>query len=140
MINRLNKHVRLFYKENPYVELLNISVAELREGCVVLSMPVEEKHCNFYKVAHGGALMSLADTAMGAACLSCNKKVVTLSFDMNFIKSAPVGTMIKATGKVIHNGRHTMVCETEFTNSDGVLFCRASGTFYVLGELLPENS
>ena len=110
IVNRLTKHLRLFYKENPYVELLHIWVDNVEEGSVTLEMKIDRKHTNFYEMSHGGALMSLADTAMGAACLSHNKKVVTLSFNMSFIKGVPLGEKLIATGHVVHNGSRTMMC------------------------------
>ena len=139
IIEKLTEHLQLFYRKNPYVELLKIRIDDVQEGRVILGMDIEKIHTNFYEMSHGGALMSLADTAMGAACLSCNKKVVTLSFNMNFIKGAPLGTKLKATGVVVHNGSRTMVCETEFVNETGKVFCKASGTFFVLGRLIEEE-
>lgn len=136
ILNKLTKHLRLFYRQNPYVELLKIAIDQVQEGRVVLTMDIEKLHTNFYEMSHGGALMSLADTAMGAACLSHNKKVVTLSFNMNFIKGVPLGTPVKAVGQVVHNGSRTMVCEAEFVNGEGQLLCKATGTFFVLGKLL----
>ena len=139
IIEKLTSHLQLFYRQNPYVELLKIRIDDIKEGRVVLKMDIEKLHTNFYEMSHGGALMSLADTAMGAACLSCNKKVVTLSFYMNFIKGVPLGTKLEATGTVVHNGSRTMVCETEFVNEEGKVFCKGSGTFFVLGKLLEGN-
>ena len=138
VLKKITDVLQEFYKQNPYVEFLKISIDEVKAGQVVLGMDREKFHTNFYELSHGGALMSLADTAMGAACLSCNKKVVTLSFDMNFIKGAPLGTEIKATGRVIHNGSRTMVCETDMINEDGELLCKATGTFFVVGKLVEE--
>ena len=66
-------HLHNFYHENPYVQLLGIKVESVERGRVTLSMESEEKLSNFYHIAHGGALMSLADTAMGATCWSVNK-------------------------------------------------------------------
>ena len=138
VLKKITDVLQEFYKQNPYVGLLKISIDEVKAGRVVLGMDIEKLHTNFYELSHGGALMSLADTAMGAACLSCNKKVVTLSFDMNFIKGAPLGTEIKATGRVIHNGSRTMVCETDMINEDGELLCKATGTFFVVGKLVED--
>ncbi|KHM52523.1 acyl-CoA thioesterase [Anaerovibrio lipolyticus DSM 3074] len=139
IVNRLTKHLRLFYKENPYVELLHIWVDNVEEGSVTLEMKIDRKHTNFYEMSHGGALMGLADTAMGAACLSHNKKVVTLSFNMSFIKGVPLGEKLIATGHVVHNGSRTMMCECELKNEAGKLFCKASGSFFVIGKLLAES-
>lgn len=126
-------HLLDFYNENPFVEKLMIKVDTVEMGRVVLWMDVEYLHINYYHIAHGGALMSLADTSMGATCLSCNKKVVTQSFSMNFVKAAPMGKRVIAVGRVLHNGSRTMTCETELINEEGQLLCKASGSFFVIG-------
>jgi len=84
----LTQHVFGIYKQNPYVNLLDINLEQLDEGYAELSMPIMNKHTNLYNVAHGGALASLADTCMGVACATTGKKVVTLEMNMNFIKGA----------------------------------------------------
>ena len=88
---------------------------------------------------NGAIQNATIDTAMGAACLSYNKKVVTLSFNMSFIKGVPLGEKLIATGHVVHNGSRTMMCECELKNEDGKLFCKASGSFFVIGKLLSEG-
>lgn len=136
---RVLEHLHNFYKENPYTELLGLAVEAVEYGKVTLSMQVENRLCNFYKIAHGGALLSMADTAMGATCLSVNKKVVTQALSNNFIKAAPEGTKLYAVGRVLHGGRRTMVCETEVKDAEGTLYCKATGNFFVIGDCVEED-
>ena len=99
---------------------------------------VEEYHTNLYNIAHGGVLMTLADTAMGAACLELGKKVVTIQLGIEFMHSVPLTERIIARAKVLHDGRRTMACECEMLSREGKLFAKSHGTFYVLG-LLEEG-
>lgn len=133
------EHLHNFYNDNPYTELLGLAIETVEYGKVTLSMQVVTKLCNYYKIAHGGALLSLADTAMGATCLSVNKKVVTQSLSNNFIKAAPEGTKLYAVGRVLHGGRRTMVCETEIKDANGTLYAKATGNFFVLGDCVEDN-
>jgi len=126
-------HLYNFYNDNPYVKLLHIRIEEVAYGRVTLSMEASEKLSNFYHIMHGGALMSLADTAMGATCLSVNKKVVTQSMNSHFIRAVSEGTRLFASGTILHNGRKTLVCETRLTDEEGNLFCQATGNFFVIG-------
>ncbi len=126
-------HLNSFYNNNPYVQLLGIQIEKITFGQVTLSMEAKNNLSNFYHIAHGGALASLADTAMGATCLSVNKKVVTQAMNINFVKAVPEGSIVKATGKIIHNGRKTLVCETEIVDSDGQICCKATANFFVIG-------
>lgn len=137
LIAQISEHIDLFYNANPFVQLLKLNVYSIEEGSVTLYMTVASEHTNFYGIAHGGSLMSIADTAMGATCLTCNKKVVTLSFNMNCIKALPEGQTVKAIGKVIHNGSRTMVCEADLIDNDNNIIAKASGTFFVIGQFCP---
>lgn len=110
----------------------------MADGGVQLELKVEAEHTNLYGIIHGGALMTLADTAMGAAALARNKKVVTMNLSMDFMHSVPMTTRIIATGTVLHDGRHTMTLESEIRDEAGKLFAKAHGTFYVLGRFVDD--
>ncbi|WP_425058257.1 Acyl-coenzyme A thioesterase PaaI [Sporomusa carbonis] len=136
----LKDHLYEIYNQNPFVDLLQIKIVELQEGAAKLTMPVvNAKHTNLYNVAHGGALASLADTAMGVACATTGKKVLTLDMNMNFIRSAKPRETISAVGRVVHNGTHTMVAETDIVDSMNNLILKARATFFVIGNFLPEE-
>jgi len=136
----LTKHVLAIYKQNSYVNLLGIHLEKLDEGYAELSMPIMDKHTNLYNIAHGGALASLADTCMGVACATTGKKVVTLEMNMNFIKSAGPQSELRGIGKIVHNGRSTLVAEGQIFDDGNIMIATARGTFYVTGlfEEMPD--
>jgi acyl-CoA thioesterase len=102
---------------------------------VKIAMPVNQDiHTNLYGAVHGGALASLADTAMGIACATVGKRVVTLEFNMNYIRSAIVQPAIEAIGVVIHNGSSTMVTECEILDQENALLAKARATFFIIGQ------
>lgn len=130
----LEKILRNIYNANPFVQLLQMKFVRFEPGSVILEMPiVKETHTNLHGIAHGGALASLADTAMGAVCATFNKKVVTLSMNMNYFKPAPAEEVVRAVARTVHNGRTTVVVEAELQNKDGVMLAKTSGTFFVVG-------
>lgn len=133
---RVLNHLYNFYRDNPYVQLLGINVEHVEYGRVTLSLETKEKLSNYYHISHGGALSSLADTAMGATCLSVNKKVVTQSMNIHFIKPAKENSIVFATGEILHNGRKTLVAETSITDDDGNVLCRATANFFVIGDCI----
>lgn len=119
---------------NPFVALLRLKVEDIAEGEATLSMPViQEVHGNIFGMAHGGAIASLADTAMGIVCATLGKKTVTLDMNINYLHGAAHGETITATAKAIHNGRHTIVIEADHCNDAGKLLAKARGTFFVTG-------
>lgn len=133
------RHIVEFYHKNPFLEYLHARVILDGDGQVRLELTAEEEHTNLYGIVHGGVLMTLADTAMGAAALARNKRVVTLSLSMDFMHSVPLTTRILATGRVLHDGRHTMALESELKDDAGKIFAKAHGTFYVLGPLVDDD-
>ncbi|HWR44178.1 PaaI family thioesterase [Sporomusa sp.] len=136
-LSLLKDHVTTLYSHNPFVTLLQMEIVELEAGMAKLSMPViDGKHTNFYNMAHGGALASLADTAMGMACVTTGKKVVTLDMNLNYIRSAECQEAIIAVGTLIHNGSQTMVAEADIFDGTHNLIVKARGTFFVTGTFL----
>ena len=129
----VEKYILSFYDDNPFVQYLHMDILNIGSGEVRLALQVVHEHTNVYKIAHGGVLMSMGDTAMGAACLSCRKRVVTLDFHMNFIRAVPTGQQVIARGRVVHNGSRTMVCECDLLDEAGQVFAKSGGTFFVSG-------
>ena len=129
------------YRQNAFVRMLSIKLERVEPGLAEVSMPVfASTHTNLHGVSHGGCLASVADTAMGAACSSLGRRVVTLDMNMNFIKAAPADTEVRAIGRVIHNGRQTLVAECDVTGVEERLLVRARGTFFVVGQFdIPGN-
>lgn len=133
----LKEHLLEIYSHNHFVTLLQMQITDLGVNTAKLSMPViQDKHTNLYNMAHGGALASLADTAMGMACATTGKKVVTLDMNLNYIRGVECQEAITAVGTVIHNGSRTMVAETDILDSMNRLLVKARGTFFVTGSFL----
>lgn len=133
------RHVAAFYEENPFLALLGARVTQASRGRVQMEAEVRHDFTNVYGVAHGAIAMALADTAMGGACFSCDRRVMTLDMGMNFLRPLPEGTHASAVGEVIHSGRHTMVCEARVFDAAGELCLKAQGTFFVVGELAEDE-
>ena len=132
-LKRLYENLTRLYDSNPFVGLLGLKVGGIAEGEATMLMPVDHGvHGNLYGVAHGGALASLADTAMGVACATTGKRVVTLEMNMNFISSAAAGETVAGAAKVVHDGKQTLVVEAELRSGER-LVAKARGTFFVIG-------
>jgi 1,4-dihydroxy-2-naphthoyl-CoA hydrolase len=131
----LQEYFQDSYRDNSYVKLLDMKLFRIEPGVAEVTMPVDPlKHTNLYKVSHGGCLASVADTAMGVACGSLGRRVVTLEMNINFLKAADAGTIVHAVGRVIHNGRQTLVVECDVVGAEDKLLAKARGTFYVVGQ------
>ena len=134
--------LRDVYKGNQFISYCGITIDSVKCGEATLSLVVDDtKHTNQYGFTHGGALEALADIALGVACATVGKRVMTLSFNMNFIKNIHAGERATAVAVVRHNGHRTMVVDVDTVTDDGVLLTRATATMFVrdLYDNIPES-
>ncbi len=125
-----------FCHDNTICDYLGVEVIPTADGGVRLELEVEDKHSNCYDILHGGVLTTMADTAMGAACFARNKKVVTVSMTIEFMRPVLIGTKIITNARVLHNGNQIMICECGLLNDAGVLFSKVNATFFVIERLI----
>ncbi len=117
---------------------LGLRISQLEEGRVELAAPIEQKHCNFYGFVHGGTLSSISDIAMGIACLSQGKRVVTIDMSVSYIKNAPAGSELTAIGTVISSGRTIMRAVGEIYCGNQLLV-RSQASYYVTGDFTEND-
>jgi len=99
-------------------------------------MLVRPDLCTLGHIAHGGAIMALADS-VGAAATVINlpedaKGTTTLESKTNFIGGAREGTRVIATATPIHRGRRTQVWQTRLETEDGKLVALVTQTQMIL--------
>ena len=119
----------------PFANLLGIELTAASPERVTAQMRVREDLCTNPAVAHGGAIMSLADT-LGACATALNLRdgagTTTIESKTNFLAPAPVGSTVTAECSAIHRGRRTMVWQTRVTTPDGKLVAIVTQTQMVL--------
>ena len=116
---------------------LGLQTVETAEGTATVEMKATEDMANHSGFVHGGMISTLADSAMGLSVRTLKPGVVrSMSFDLklSFISAARIGETLRATGRVIHAGRRTVVTECRVEGPDGKLVATASGTFSVTRE------
>jgi uncharacterized protein (TIGR00369 family) len=99
-------------------------------------MPATTELYNPNNVVHGGALASLADSAMGFAVFSTllpGENFTTAELHVNFLKAVTADTgMLRSTGRVVHRGQQIAVAEAEIVDQQNQLIARASSTNVIL--------
>jgi uncharacterized protein (TIGR00369 family) len=116
---------------------LGLTLVETGEGTATVEMTSTEDMANHSGFVHGGMISTLADSAMGRAVRTLIPGVVrTMSFDLklSFISAAKIGERLRATGRVVHAGRRTVVTECRVEGAGGKLVATASATFSVTRE------
>ena len=116
---------------------MGLQLVETGRGTAVVDMTATEDMANVSGFVHGGIISTLADSAMGRSLRTLEPGVTrAMSFDLklNFINAAKIGERLRATGKVVHAGRRTVVTECRVEGKDGRLVATASATFAVTRE------
>ena len=129
-----NDQIIKFCHDNLVIDYLDVKVLE-RDDQITLELTVDERHVNLYNICHGGVLTTMADTAMGAACLARGKKVVTISLTIEFMHAVSYGSTIFTRATVLHNGHQTMTCECEMLDAAHKLFAKVHAIFFVIETL-----
>jgi acyl-CoA thioesterase len=76
---------------------LGIELLQHGDGTAVVRMTVTPAMVNGHKIAHGGFLFLLADTAFACACNSHGPVTVAAAADIDFIAPAHEGDVLVAT-------------------------------------------
>ena len=109
----------------PLAELMGIEFISAEGDEVAARMLVRPDLCTLGGFAHGGAIMSLADTLGGAAAFVNlppeAKGTTTLESKTNFIAGAPAGSTLIGRATLVHRGRRTQVWQTRVAVEDGKL-------------------
>ncbi len=99
--------------------LIGAQVVELGDGYLVSELEVREEIMAPNGFLHAGAVVSLADTACGYACVRALPKgamgFTTIELKSNFVGTAREGK-VRATAKIIHSGKTTQVWEAKVVN------------------------
>jgi uncharacterized protein (TIGR00369 family) len=114
--------------------LLGMRFVEATLDRVVAEMAIRDELCNVGGNLHGGALMSLADTAGAVATilnLPTGTSTTTLESKTNFLAAAR-GKLVRAETTPLHRGRSTMVWQTRVTDETGRLVSLTTQTQMVL--------
>jgi uncharacterized protein (TIGR00369 family) len=119
----------------PFADLLGLEVVAASSEEVRARLDWDESRCTAGGILHGGALMGLADSAGGLCAylnLPAGASTATLESKTNFFRPVTQGH-VEATSRVLHQGRTTIVVETELRDGYGRLAAKVTQTQAVLG-------
>ena len=126
----------------PYMRLLGMRFIAVSDGAATFEMPARPDLYNPNNVVHGGALASLADSAMGFAVFStlpAGETSATVELHVNLVKAVTADTgILRSTGRVVHRGQQIAVAEAEIVDQQNQLIARASSTIVILQRRFPQ--
>jgi len=125
--------IRAVASRSPYYQLLGMEVTEMKKGESKIQMPFSQELTHPYGIVHGGAIASLADSAVAMALISLvdpQDRITTIEFKINFFAPISQGRLI-AHAKIIHKGSKTAVGDVDVTNAEGKLVAKGIATYSI---------
>ncbi len=136
------KALRRAVESAPYYQLLQITLEQIDVGFARFRMPFRKELTHPYAIVHGGAIASLADTAVAFALMTLvgpGEKVLTVEFKINFLAAVNEGEMI-SEARVIDKGKKMAIADMEVRNQNGKLVAKGLATYMILSSPKPSSS
>ena len=115
-----------------------IVVEEARAGYCRLQMTLRPDMLNGHRIAHGGMVFALADTAFAYVCNGRNEKAVAAQASIVFLDSAAEGeTLVAEAGELAREGR-SGVTRVSVRTSDGRPIAEFTGYSRTIGGAVVE--
>ena len=122
--------------KNTMVEHLEISFSAIGDDYLEATMPVSHKTVQPFRILHGGASVSLAETlgsvASNIIAAEEGNQIVGLEINANHLKSAKEGQIVTGRVEPIRIGRRIHVWQIEIRDEVENLLCTSRLTVAVL--------
>lgn len=126
----------------PFMATLGPLYYRPAEGGVIIALRIAEKHLNRRGIAHGGMLVTLADSAMGMNLARAREPrlwTVTTSLTTEFVDAARRGDWVEAHVDILKLGRRLAYANCYLIVGVKRIL-RASGVFAVVRPARPDES
>jgi acyl-CoA thioesterase len=110
-----------------------IRIEEAREGYARLSMTVRPDMLNSHKIAHGGMIFALADTAFAYICNGANHASVAAQASMVFLDKVSEGETLIAEGEQVAREGRAGVTRVAVRTADGRAVAEFTGYSRTIG-------
>ena len=109
------------WKDDSASSGLGMKIVDIGPGRATLTMTVQPHMVNGERIAHGGFIFALADSAFAFACNSHNEKSVAAQGDITFIKPGKLGDILTATAREISCSGRSGIYDVRVTVGDEVI-------------------
>lgn len=115
-----------------------IGIEEARAGYCRLSMTLREDMLNGHRIAHGGMVFALADTAFAYVCNGRNERAVAAQASIVFLGSAQSGETLVAEGEELSKAGRSGVTRVAVRTADGRPVAEFTGYSRTIGGAVVE--
>jgi acyl-CoA thioesterase len=109
------------WKEDDASKGLGMEIVEIKPGQATLAMTIAPHMVNGQRIAHGGFIFTLADSAFAFACNSHNERVVAAQGNITFIRPGKLGDRLVATAREISRSGRSGIYDVSVTAGEAVI-------------------
>jgi acyl-CoA thioesterase len=106
------------WKEDDASKGLGMEILQVKPGEATLTMTVQPHMVNGHKIAHGGFVFLLADSAFAFACNSHNERTVAAQCNIPFIRPGKLGERMVAVAREISRTGRSGIYDVRVTVDD----------------------
>ena len=127
------------WKEDDASSGLGMKIVEVGSGRATLSMTVQPHMVNGQRIAHGGFIFTLADSAFAFACNSHNEKSVAAQGNITFIRPGKLGDVLVASAREISRSGRSGIYDVQVKAGEEVIAEFRGHSRVIPGTWLPET-
>jgi len=109
------------WKEDDASKGLGIKIVAIGPGLATLAMTVQPHMVNGQRIAHGGFIFALADSAFAFACNTHNERAVAAQGSITFIRPGKLGDRLVAAAREISRNGRSGIYDVQVTANDVVI-------------------
>ena len=109
------------WKDDDASQGLGMEIVDVKCGEATLAMTIKQHMVNGQRIAHGGFIFLLADSAFAFACNSHNERAVAAQCDISFIRPGKLGDQLVATAREISRSGRSGIYDVRVTAGDTVI-------------------
>jgi acyl-CoA thioesterase len=109
------------WKEDDASSGLGMEIVDVGPGRATLTMTVRPEMVNGQRIAHGGFIFTLADSAFAFACNSHNDRAVAAQGHITFLRPGKLGDKLIATAREISRSGRSGIYDVRVTSGETVI-------------------
>jgi acyl-CoA thioesterase len=109
------------WKEDDASQGLGMEIVEIKLGQATLAMTIKPHMVNGQRIAHGGFIFTLADSAFAFACNTHNDRAVAAQGSISFLRPGKLGDRLVATAREISRSGRSGIYDVRVTADELVI-------------------
>lgn len=109
------------WKEDDASKGLGMEILQVKPGRATLAMTIQPHMVNGQRIAHGGFIFTLADSAFAFACNTHNERVVAAQGNITFIRPSKLGDRLIAEAREISRSGRSGIYDVTVTSGESVI-------------------